>query len=236
MSEGRPDLRQWRLPRGRHGLPREMVVRSQRERLLAAVVRVTASQGYKAMTVADILKEAGVGRESFYELFEDKRDCLLAAHTVLIDDLEATIKAAYDEAGPWADRVRNSIAAMLDWFAADPATARVTVVELAALGPPSRERFHENFRRFAKLLEDGRDEAETGPARPHASELAVSAGLARVYAEVVRGRAGGLRGLLPELTYEILVPFVGEKVARAQERLAAKRSPPDGLALTAAEG
>ena len=222
MSDEHADLRQWRLPRGRHGLPREMVVRSQRERLLAAVVRVTARKGYKATTVADILAEAGVGRESFYELFDDKRDCLLSAHAVLVDHLEATVKAVYGEPGPWVNRVRNSIAAMLDWFAADPAAARVTVVELAALGAPSRERFLDNFRRFAKLLEDGHDEAELGKARPHASELAISAGLARVYEEVVSGRASELPALLPELTYEVLVPFVGEEVARAQERLAAE--------------
>jgi AcrR family transcriptional regulator len=222
VSEERVDLRQWRLPRGRHGLPREMVVRSQRERLLAAVVRVTASKGYKATSVANILAEAGVGRESFYELFDDKRDCLLAAHAILVDHLEATVKAAYEEPGPWADRVRNSVAAMLDWFAADPAAARVTVVELAALGAASRERFHDNFRRFAKLLEDGHDEAEVRQARPQAAELAISAGLARVYEEVVGGRAGELRSLLPELTYEVLVPFVGEEAARAQERRAAE--------------
>ena len=81
------DLRQWRLPRGRHGLPRELVERSQRERLLAAVVRVTAAKGFEQTTVADILGEAGVGRESFYELFDDKLDCMLAAHKLLVDSL-----------------------------------------------------------------------------------------------------------------------------------------------------
>src|SRR3954452_15623928 len=97
MSDKGDDLRKWRLPRGRHGLPREMVVRSQRERLLAAVVRVAADKGYEATSVADILEEAGVGRESFYELFADKRDCILAAHTVFVDHLEATVRAVYEE-------------------------------------------------------------------------------------------------------------------------------------------
>lgn len=220
MTEEREDLRKWRLPRGRHGLPRELVERSQRERLLAAVVRVTARKGYDATSVADILEEAGVGRESFYELFDDKLSCLLAAHSVLVDHLEATVKATYDEPGPWADRVRNSIAAMLAWFAADPAAAKVTLVELAAVGSVSRELFQEHFRRFTKLLEDGYDEGEVGAARPQAPELAIGAGISRVYEEVVNGRAAELPSLLPELTYEILVPFVGEEVARTQQRLA----------------
>jgi AcrR family transcriptional regulator len=215
MTEKGEDLRKWRLPRGRHGLPREMVVRSQRERLLAAVVRVAADKGYEATSVADILEEAGVGRESFYELFDDKRDCILAAHAVLVDHLEATVKAVYEEPGPWASRVRKSVAAMLDWFAADPAAARVTVVELAAVGAVSRERFREDFQRFTKLLEDGRDDPR--PGRPQASELAIGAGLARVYEEVVCGRTADLPNLLPELTYELLVPFVGEEAARAEQ-------------------
>jgi len=195
-------------------------VRSQRERLLAAVVRVTAAKGYEAMSVADILAEAGVGRESFYDLFDDKRDCVLAAHTVLMEHLEATVRAVYDEPGPWPDRVRNSIATMLDWFAADPAAARVAIVELAAMGPESRERFQELFVRYSRILEEGREGFGPDPERPQAAEMAIGAGLARVYEEVVRGRTEELPQLLPDLTYEVLVPFIGEADARRESRRA----------------
>jgi AcrR family transcriptional regulator len=183
-------------------------------------VRVTAAKGYEATSVADILAEAGVGRESFYDLFEDKRDCVLAAHTLLIENLEVTVLAIYDEPGPWVDRVRRSIATMLDWFAADPAAARLAIVELAAIGPEARERFQEIFDRFSRILEEGREGHGPDPERPQAAKLAIGAGLARVYEEVVRGRAAELPNLLPELTYEVLVPFVGEEVARAEEHLA----------------
>lgn len=221
MTDDSPDLRRWRLPRGRHGLPRELVVRSQRERLLAAVVRVTAAKGYEATSVADILAEAGVGRETFYDLFEDKRDCVLAAHTLLLDHLEATVRAVYDEPGPWPDRVRKSIATMLDWFAADPAAARVAIVELAAMGPIARDRFQEIFDRYSKILEEGRESASApDPERPQAAALAIGTGLARVYEEVVRGHTAELPNLAPELTYEVLVPFIGEAAARVQERRA----------------
>lgn len=217
MTDHESDLRRWRLPRGRHGLPRELVMRSQRERLLAAVVRVAAAQGYEATSVADILEEAGVGRESFYELFADKKECMLAARSILVDDLAATIEAGYREPGSWTDRVRNGLAAMLDWFAADPAAARVVIVELAAVGPESRQIFQTDFARFTKLLDAGLEGSEPVPGLPQATGLAIGGALARVYAEVVRDRAGELPRLLPELTYEMLVPFVGEEAA-AQER------------------
>jgi AcrR family transcriptional regulator len=220
LSDNEQDLRRWRLPRGRHGLPRELVARSQRERLLAAVVRVTAANGYEGTSVADILEEAGVGRESFYELYEDKQDCLLAARGVLVDDLVATVDAAYNGPGPWVDRIRNAIAAMLEWFAADPAAARVVLVEVAAVGAPSRELFRADFGRFTQLVNDGLDKSLPAPDFPQAADLAVSAALARAYEEIVRDRASELPKLLPELTYELLVPFVGEEAARAEERRA----------------
>jgi AcrR family transcriptional regulator len=220
------DLRSWQLPRGRHGLPRELVVRSQRERLVAAVVRVTAAKGYEATTVADILDEAGVGRESFYELFDDKRDCMLAAHKVLIDHLEASVRAAYTEPGPWAERLTNALATALEWFARDPAAARFTLIELASVGPASRSRFQENFTRFIALLDEGLDEDAPSPEFARATSLAVGAALARVYEEVVLGRTAELPGLLPDLIYELLVPFVGEEAARAEQRRVAPSAQP----------
>jgi AcrR family transcriptional regulator len=209
------DLRRWRLPRGRHGLPRELVIRSQRERLLAAVVQVSAANGYASTSVADILEGAGVGRESFYELYDDKRDCLLSAHALLVDHLAAAVRSAYAEPGPWAERLGRALAAALEWFAADPAAAKVMLVELASVGPVSRSRFHEAFQCFTSLLEDGRDSSEPAPERPRAAELAVAACVARVREEVVRGRVAELPTLRPELTYELLVPFLGEEAARA---------------------
>jgi AcrR family transcriptional regulator len=222
VTEIESDLRRWRLPRGRHGLPRELVARSQRERLLAAVVRVVAANGYESTSVADILEEAGVGRESFYELFEDKKDCLLAARGILVDDLNATVAAAYNEPGPWADRVRDALAAMLGWFAGDPAAARVVFVELAAVGAASRELFRADFARFTRLMDDGLEQPEPVPGLPRVTALAIAAALARLYEEVVLDRTAGLPLLLPELTYELLVPFVGEEAAAIEERRAAE--------------
>jgi AcrR family transcriptional regulator len=221
VTDSAGDLHRWRLPRGRHGLPRELVARSQRERLLAAVVRVTATNGYESMTVGDILGEAGVGRESFYELFDDKLDCMLAAHKILVDNLEERVRAAYEEPGPWPGRVRSALAATLEWFAADPDAARFTLIELSTVGPAFRPIFKAEFSRFIRLLDEGLDEEGPDPELARATSLAVGATLARIYEEVVLGRAAELPRLLPDLTYELLVPFVGEAAAQAERERAA---------------
>lgn len=214
-SDNPDDLRQWRLPRGRHGLPRELVERSQRERLLAAVVRVTAARGYESTTVADILGEAGVGRESFYELFDDKLDCMLAAHKLLLDNLEEQIRGVYIERGPWPERVRKSLEVALEWFAADPDAARFTMVEMGMVGPAFRGIFQAEYARFVALLDEGLDGDEPGPELAQAPSLAIGASMARIYEEVVLGRIARLPQLLPDLTYSFLVPFLGEARARA---------------------
>jgi AcrR family transcriptional regulator len=214
VTEDPEDLRKWRLPRGRHGLPRELVERSQRERLLAAVVRVTAVKGYESMTVADILGEAGVGRESFYELFDDKLDCMLAAHKILVDNLVDRVREVYITEGPWPQRMRGALSTTLDWFASDPDTARFTLVEVSVVGPAFRPVFKAEFKRAIALLEEGFGDGGPEPELAHANQLAVGAILARIYEEIVLGRAAQLPRLLPDLTYELLVPFIGEERAR----------------------
>jgi len=51
-----------KLPSGRHGLSREVVVRSQRERMVESMIAVVAMKGYTETTVADIISNAGVSR------------------------------------------------------------------------------------------------------------------------------------------------------------------------------
>ncbi|HXQ88888.1 MAG TPA: TetR/AcrR family transcriptional regulator [Solirubrobacterales bacterium] len=221
MTDEPEDLRQWRLPRGRHGLPRELVERSQRERLMAAVVRVTVAKGYESTTVGDILGEAGVGRESFYELFDDKLDCMIAAHKILLDDLEEKVRAAYIGEQPWPPRVREGLRTALGWFAADPEASRFLLIEMSTVGPAFRSIFQREYARFTGLLDDGFDDSSPRPELNEATSLGIGALLAKIYEEILLDRAADLPTFLPDLTYEFLVPFVGEEVAREQQRAAA---------------
>jgi AcrR family transcriptional regulator len=203
-----------RLPRGRHGLSRADVADSQRARLVAATAQVTAERGYEATTVADILAASGVGRESFYEIFSDRRDCVLAAHAALLDDLVAKCGTAYTGEGDWAERCRATLAALLDWFAADPIAGRFLLVEVAAIGPDFHARFEEGFGRFVSLIDSGLPADLPDPGPLPTTDLAVGAAISRVYVEVAAGRSEDLPRLLPQLTYEVLVPFLGEAAAR----------------------
>lgn len=222
MSEGDANQldRPWRLPRGRHGLPRETVVRSQRERLIAAMVRVVAEKGYESTSVAHVLEAAGVGRATFYELFEDKEACFLVAHQLLVDDLLAHTLVAFRRPGPWPERIREALGALLEWLAADPDVARVTLLEIASIGPMARQRFGEGLDNFTALLDEGRGGGDPDRSLPDLSGIAAGNIFARIYGEVVLGRGAEIRGLHPVLTYEVLLPFIGAEAAREEQSLA----------------
>lgn len=219
MSEQKE--RPWRLPRGRHGLPRELVQQSQRERLLSAMVRVSAGKGYEATSVADILKAAGVGRETFYELFKDKQDCFIAAQRLLFEDILDRITKAYERPGSWPERVRMGLAELLDRLARDPGATKFLFIEMGSVGAVAHEIFVQDFARFVALLDEGREESESARTLPNVSSIAAGAVYARIYEEIVRGQTAQLPQLLPQLTYELLLPFLGEEAAREEQRKAA---------------
>src|SRR4051794_12494639 len=85
------------LPRGSHKLTREEVLSSQRGRMLAAMGEAVAERGYANVPVAEVVKRAGVSRETFYEHFSDKEDCFLAALDTGTEAMLATIATALGE-------------------------------------------------------------------------------------------------------------------------------------------
>ena len=138
------DVAGGRLPRGRHGLSREEVAETQRRRMTDAMGTVMAEQGYADTSVADIIRLAGVSRETFYQQFRSKLDCFLAAFDAAAVELFAPIRAATPPRsatapplGP-ADRLARFdelLGAYLAGITAHPALAQVFLVEVYAAGP-----------------------------------------------------------------------------------------------------
>ncbi len=138
-----PDV--WDLPPGRHGLGRDLVTGSQRQRLLYAVTTATAELGYSATTVADVLSRAGVSRKTFYEHFKDKLDCFLAASDVGRQALICGVQAVAAEtvvrnADDPVAQLREVVHAYLTFVASEPAFARAFFIEVVAAGPVAQER------------------------------------------------------------------------------------------------
>jgi AcrR family transcriptional regulator len=167
--EATPDIPR-RLPRGTHGLDPSLVAASQRTRLLEAVGRAVAEKGYAATTIDDIVRGAGVSKKTFYEHFHDKLGAFLAAYEAASDELYEHVRVAQDAASDpgapaagnaeaaWLARTHAGIRAYLRWLAAEPALARVFLIEVAAAGPEAlarRERLRDRYAGRMRDLQDG---------------------------------------------------------------------------------
>ena len=129
-------LRERRLPPG-PGTPREEVERNQRERLYGAMVASVAAKGYAASTVADLAEVSGVSSRTFYDLFGDKRACFVEALKAMVEGAVAVAATAAgeEERGSWEERARAGSRAFAEVIVAQPAAARMVLIEAYAAGP-----------------------------------------------------------------------------------------------------
>jgi AcrR family transcriptional regulator len=208
-----------RLPPGRHGMPRTYVAENQRERLLNGVVEAVAEHGYEATTIAGIVAAAKISRRTFYEHFEDKEECFLAAYAMIDDHVRASMLAAPGAAEPWPDRIRARLAALLDVLARDPAVARCYMVEPLAAGGEVAARHRDSMQLLAATL---RPEPEPPGHDVEVRDQALFGGVATLIVRRLNAGAGGrLPELLPDLVELVLAPYLGREGAKRQASLAA---------------
>ncbi|HET8861855.1 MAG TPA: TetR/AcrR family transcriptional regulator [Solirubrobacterales bacterium] len=197
-----------RLPRGRHALAPDEVLRDQRERLLAAVPGVVAERGYEAMSVADIVKAAAVSRNAFYKNFADKQECFATAHDAGHERLFEVLVEPCEDGATIEERVERSLAAGLDALAAEPDVARLLFVEAPSAGEEIALRYHEWLQRYGTLLRTAAPEMppEAQPA-PEVEGVIVGGIASRVASEVLNGRAAKLPDLTAPLVEYVLAFF-----------------------------
>ena len=199
IQPGRP------LPRGRNALPREVVLESQSERVLRALVEAVAERGYAATRVADIVIRAGVSRGTFYQQFRDKEDAFLAAYVASSHDLLATVDAAAVEVAddPLAPLQRGT-RAYLAGLAAEPAWSRTFIVEIRAVaaadGP--RQEVHDLYvERMRRWRGWAAAHMQVAAIPDHAYEACVDAINELVGRFVVRNGPEELLSLEPAILY-----------------------------------
>ena len=91
---------------------------TQRERLLAGMVTSANRDGYTGANVSKIIAEAGVSRPTFYDYFEDKDDCFLAA----LHDIQQRLLGEVRDVGdrPPEHALQANLAAIVRSPAASP--------------------------------------------------------------------------------------------------------------------
>lgn len=187
----------------------------QRERILDAAERLIAADGVAASSIEALVKQAGVSSVTFYELFEGKEDCFVAAFERAVEEGAGEIAraAAGDPAAAgfsWSEEVATGLRKLTELIAARPERARLVLVEGQAAGPELRRRFEALLDRVAAKLRQGRS-LPTAPADlPATHEEATAGSLAWLLRERLEaGGADGPRELYPELIDIALAPYLG---------------------------
>ncbi len=111
---------------------------TQRERLVQAIIELSGQHGYQGLSIAQISSRAGVSSATFYELFEDKEACMLAAYREATQRTLARMDSAL-QAGEWAMAARPAFGELLQSVQSDPDAGRVMFVEALSGGPRLRQ-------------------------------------------------------------------------------------------------
>jgi AcrR family transcriptional regulator len=200
---------------GQQQLSREFIAQHQRARIVTALAEETAEQGYRAVTVADIVKRAGIARNTFYENFASKEECFLAAQeSAMSTALERVVDAggAFES---WPQQVRGGLAAFLEYVAEKPALARTCMVEALSAGPAAVRYYEESQQAFVSLFRLGRDVSPHGHDLPETLEEAMIGGVFWIlYQRLAISQPETTVELLPELVEFVLTPYLGAERAR----------------------
>jgi AcrR family transcriptional regulator len=203
-----------RPPPGRHPLPKEFIAQHQRARIISALATETVAQGYRAVTVADIVRRAGIARNTFYENFGSKEECFLAASEFAVGEVLRQVVDAAEEVESWPRRVNRGLAAFLRFVASEPALARTCIVEALSAGPAAVERYERSIQVFVPLFRMGRKVSPHGEELPQTLEETIVGGIFWiVYQRIILEQTEGIEELLAELTEFALTPYLGRDAA-----------------------
>src|SRR5215831_3121698 len=117
-ASGRP--RSGRPPSRAAATDARPLTQMQRARLLAAATELASEQGIATVSVGAIVTRCGMSRRTFYELFENIEDCLLAAFDHAAERLAAAVLPAFEAQRRWQDALRAGLEALLGALEADP--------------------------------------------------------------------------------------------------------------------
>jgi TetR/AcrR family transcriptional regulator len=210
------------LPRGRHALPRKFVVENQRSRLLAGAAQAIAEHGYAGLAVEQIISAAGVSRTTFYDNFENKRDCVLVAHEETFDRLAGTIFRACASEREWPRRLAAAVRAAIEFSVESPVEARLLVLDTVGADPQLAARVLASNEHLIGLLRAGRQESAKAALLPELVERAlVGAASSVIGARLMQDQIDDLARIEPELVQLMLIPYVSVDEAQQLAAVAA---------------
>jgi AcrR family transcriptional regulator len=215
-----------RLPSGRHDLPRQFIVKSQRERIVDATAAIVATKGLAGLTIPEIARRANVSHQTFYEMYPTKHDAFLGAQKVGLHQALLVTVEAYEAHGEnWPHAIAAGLRALIDYLSGEPAHAHLTLVDTFGASPEAVEIRDTALRAFAAYLHPGYALSPADLDVPDIAAEAVAGGIWQVLHHYIEeGRIAELPDATPQIVYMALTPFLGPKEAAKAGRWVAARA------------
>ncbi|HSV46764.1 MAG TPA: TetR/AcrR family transcriptional regulator [Ramlibacter sp.] len=176
-------------------------VHEHRSRLLEGMAQAVAAKGYGDTTIADIVREAGVSRRTFYEHFAAKPDCLVALYEAASHNALKVLQATIDPAHEWQTQVERALGAYLGSMADNPVLMRTLFVEILHLGTEglaARRRVNDELAGFILgVVNAGAPAARGNPPLARGMAVAIVGGINELILEYIeQDRVAQLRELV----------------------------------------
>jgi AcrR family transcriptional regulator len=183
---------------------------------LAGTAQALAEHGYAEMTVEHVLTEAGVSRSTFYENFDNKRECVQVAHEEAFDRLAGELFRACAEESEWSAKVAAAISAAISFVVRAPEEGLLLTLEAVASEPLLASRVLASNDFLVGFLRNGREHCPRAGLLPDLTERAlIGAAISVIGSRLLSGQADRLPNLESQLVQLVLMPYVGvEEAAR----------------------
>lgn len=212
-------------------------MQNQRDRILRAVADVVSVAGYSEMSVEDIIATAGVSRRTFYDHFRNKDDAFLAQYDVIAGTLIERVRAADDAELPLAARGDACLSAVIEFFVEEPSYADMCIVESLAAGTEAIARRDMAIHALANLIDEAVGDIPKRLRPPAITAQALVGGIYEVmHSRILAGELAALPGLVPDMLYALLLPFMGIEEAEQGAQTARRRYKKARAARTAPSG
>jgi AcrR family transcriptional regulator len=127
---------------------------SFRLRLLDGLAASIRERGYRATTVADIVRHARTSKRTFYDQFASKEQCFLELLRVEIETMAEDIRMSVDPEADWHRQIRQAVEGYVGNIESRPAITLSWIRELPSLGDVSRPVQRQGLQLLTNLLID----------------------------------------------------------------------------------
>jgi AcrR family transcriptional regulator len=199
--------------------PTDIGQRTQRQRIIDAMIESCAEKTYAATTITDIVARARISRTTFYKQFDDKRSCFDSTIADCIEQLQKAAGASHSDADSPGDAARKAAGAVLEAMAARPGLAQLLTGDALAVDPKAVDRYRKATIPALEALwskEGGKAEKRGDP------HLAFGQAQVLILNKIASGETERLPAILPEIAYLAVAPFGGHDEGMRQAELARK--------------